>query len=247
MRLEVGDPEALVVVQQDDSRRDGIERRAADLKIRDLDTATIPRLVVPEQPGMHDLLAADCCTPAEVADRVAAMRPCLDRPERDRAIGRKRIRLRPVDLPGLLLRHQLTGDLSAAEQARLYFSGLTHLCAVAKDPGFLPRALALDGASHYVNSSVDQYTMFFFALLRFFRSSLATPEDRATIQRIWEAVLVRWERARVGSGRAITSVRAVARGDAITAHLSDGSLACTEEEVTSPGVFNPIDAGKPFG
>ena len=33
------------------------------------------------------------------------MRPGLHRPERDRAIRRQRVRLRPVDLPGLLLHH----------------------------------------------------------------------------------------------------------------------------------------------
>src|SRR5689334_17875595 len=48
MRLEVRDPEALVVVQQGNPRRYGVERRAGDLEIGDLDTAAIPRLVMPQ-------------------------------------------------------------------------------------------------------------------------------------------------------------------------------------------------------
>src|SRR5262249_906551 len=97
-------------------------------------------------------------------------------------------------IPGLLLRYQLTGDPTAAEQARFYLCGLQHLCGAARDPGFLPRALAPDGVSHYPNSSVDQYTMLFLGLLRYFASAVATPEDRASIKHIWQSILVRWER-----------------------------------------------------
>jgi hypothetical protein len=36
--------------------------------------------------------------------------------------------------------------------------------------------------------------MFFLGLLRYFHSALATADDRASIKRIWESILVRWER-----------------------------------------------------
>ena len=41
VRLQVGDPEALVIVQQDNASGNRIERRAGDLQIGDLDSTPV--------------------------------------------------------------------------------------------------------------------------------------------------------------------------------------------------------------
>ena len=99
-------------------------------------------------------------------------------------------------LPGALLRHKLAPDERTASEARSLYKGLKRLFDVASDPGFLPRGVALDGVTHYPNSSADQYTMVFYALHAFYRSEIATDQERLDIQRIWQSVLVRWERDR---------------------------------------------------
>jgi len=103
-------------------------------------------------------------------------------------------------LPALLLRHTLArhhllDDAPAASRARQLFAGLRRLLAVAREPGFLPRGLALDGVSHYPNSSIDQYTMLFYALWHYFHSPLCTPADQQAIKTIWHNILTRWERS----------------------------------------------------
>ena len=97
-------------------------------------------------------------------------------------------------LPAVVLRHQLGHDAASADEARLLFSGMKRLCDVAKDPGFLPRGVALDGASHYTNSSVDQITMFLNGIFRYYESDIPTEEEKQAIRQIWQNVLVRWER-----------------------------------------------------
>ena len=97
-------------------------------------------------------------------------------------------------LPGALLRHELAPDERTAHEARTLFGGLQRLFRVARDPGFLPRGVALDGVSHYPNSSADQYTMVFYALHAYRGSSIATTADRQAIREIWQNILLRCER-----------------------------------------------------
>ena len=97
-------------------------------------------------------------------------------------------------LPGALLRHELAPDEHTEREARTLFLGLRRLFAVAMVPGFLPRGVALDCLSHYPNSSADQYTMVFYALNAYYRSAIATEQERRDIERMWHSVLVRWER-----------------------------------------------------
>ena len=97
-------------------------------------------------------------------------------------------------LPAVVLRHQLGHDAASADEARLLFSGMKRLCDVAKDPGFLPRGVALDGASHYANSSCDQTTMFLNGIFRYYESDIPTEEEKQAIRQIWQNMLARWER-----------------------------------------------------
>ncbi len=97
-------------------------------------------------------------------------------------------------LPAVVLRHQLSHDAASTDEARLLFSGMKRLCDVAKDPGFLPRGVALDGASHYTNSSVDQINMFLNGIFRYYESDIPTEEEKQAIRQIWQNMLARWER-----------------------------------------------------
>ena len=97
-------------------------------------------------------------------------------------------------LPAAVLRHQLGHDAASVDEARLLFSGMKRLCDVAKAPGFLPRGVALDGASHYTNSSVDQITMFLNGIFRYYESDIPTEEEKQAIRQIWQNMLARWER-----------------------------------------------------
>ena len=97
-------------------------------------------------------------------------------------------------LAAVVLRHQLGHDAASADEARLLFSGMKRLCDAAKDPGFLPRGVALDGASHYTNSSCDQTTMFLNGIFRYYESDIPTEEEKQAIRQIWQNMLARWER-----------------------------------------------------
>lgn len=79
------------------------------------------------------------------------------------------------------------------EAARIWM-GLDRLATVARDPGYLPRAVALDGVSHYPNSSVDQYTHYVSALARYARSPLCDTGTRRRIGQILDEICSRWER-----------------------------------------------------
>ncbi len=97
-------------------------------------------------------------------------------------------------LPGALLRHELAPDERTEHEVRTLFQGLLRLFRVASDPGFLPRGLALDGVSHYPNSSADQYTMALYALHAYAGSGVATEAEQEEMRKVWQNVLVRWER-----------------------------------------------------
>jgi len=93
----------------------------------------------------------------------------------------------------VILRHQVGGDPDAATEARELALGLLHLFDAASSPGFLPRGLALDGMSHYTNSSVDQYTMVRYGLYQYHQSSMASSKEQQAIREVWHNVLTRWE------------------------------------------------------
>lgn len=98
-------------------------------------------------------------------------------------------------LAGVVLRHQLGNDPGAAAEARWLATGLLRLFDAASSPGFLPRGLALDGVSHYPNSSVDQYTMVLYGLYQYHESGIASAAEQQAIRRAWHHVLTRWEAA----------------------------------------------------
>ncbi len=71
------------------------------------------------------------------------------------------------------------------DHIRRIYSGLRLLCTVSDRKGFLARGVRPeDGKSHYVNSSVDQYTHCLDGLWRYHRSAVCTDEHRGQIASI---------------------------------------------------------------
>ena len=92
-------------------------------------------------------------------------------------------------LAGLMEEYNLTGSGKARERASKIFCGLIHLANVSKTKGFLARGVLPDGNTHYPNSSVDQYTMWMYAMWRYFSSGFASGEDKRKIVDSTENIL----------------------------------------------------------
>jgi len=84
-------------------------------------------------------------------------------------------------LAGLIEEYNLTGSDKARERAGKIFGGLIHLADVSGTKGYLARGVLPDGKTHYPNSSVDQYTMWMYAMWRYFSSGFASGEEKRKI------------------------------------------------------------------
>ncbi len=94
-------------------------------------------------------------------------------------------------LDAMLLRHACTGLPEDARKARLLFHGLLDNATIAGEPGYIVRGFQPDRKTLRRDPSVDQYTGLLFGLWRYYRSSLAAPEDREAIRRVLHNVLTR--------------------------------------------------------
>ena len=94
-----------------------------------------------------------------------------------------------------LLRYEKTGDDSACDFARQLVWGMLDCVACAKSEGFVPRGVTpTDEKSCYPDSSIDQYTMFVFGMIRFFESGLATDAEKERIKNAIVSVAKRAEK-----------------------------------------------------
>lgn len=72
--------------------------------------------------------------------------------------------------------------------------GLQSVAMQGKD-GFLPRAVCpIDGKSHYIDSSIDQYTMFFYSAYIYTHCALCTKEENLNFQKILTKICRRAEK-----------------------------------------------------
>jgi hypothetical protein len=79
--------------------------------------------------------------------------------------------------------YEATKDPYFAEVARRIFSGMKLIGTISPVAGFVPRGPHPDDMkSYYSDSSLDQHTTFVYALWRYNRSELATPEDKVFIR-----------------------------------------------------------------
>ena len=75
-----------------------------------------------------------------------------------------------------------------AENAHTIFKGMKLCATVSSSPGFLARSVSpVDGHSHFMNSSRDQYTHFVYAAWKFYHSDIASEEEKTDIRNILAA------------------------------------------------------------
>lgn len=96
-------------------------------------------------------------------------------------------------LDALVLRHKVSQRPGAAEQARRILGGLLKIATVSPYKGLLARGVHPDGITYWGHPSVDQYTGVFFGLWRYYRSQLATVEEKELIRAAVINMLVRLE------------------------------------------------------
>ena len=94
----------------------------------------------------------------------------------------------------MLTRYGVTKAPEHAEQARQLYRGLIHLWRVSCAPGFVPRGVLPDGKTHYRDVSIDHMSFWIMAVWHYYRSSLASPQERAEIRRAVTGVVVATEK-----------------------------------------------------
>lgn len=86
-------------------------------------------------------------------------------------------------LEALVNRWQLTKEPEAAEKARRLMRGLLFMNSISDVPGFVGRGVSTDGRSHYPMGSNDQTFPWFYGLWCYWRSGIATEEEKGRIAR----------------------------------------------------------------
>jgi len=97
-------------------------------------------------------------------------------------------------LDALLQRYAVTRKPGAGEDARTIYRGLIRNCTIIPSDGLLARGVHPDGKTYWGEPSADQYTGVVFGLWRYYRSSLATPAEKAEIANVIRKMLIRLER-----------------------------------------------------
>ena len=98
-------------------------------------------------------------------------------------------------LEAIIARYEMTKDENLRGLASDLFDGLYTCATVSKDKGFLARGVTpVDGKAHYINSSRDQYTHWLYMGVLFYRSPLATEEQKQKIREVLAAFAEKAER-----------------------------------------------------
>lgn len=98
-----------------------------------------------------------------------------------------------IYLAGMVYRYEVTGRPEHAADARRIYEGLRLLATVPKSKGFIARGLLPDGKTYYINSSVDQYTLYVFGIWTYYHSKIASEKEKAEIRSIMQDVCARIE------------------------------------------------------
>ena len=98
-------------------------------------------------------------------------------------------------LDACLLLHEKHANEQARDLAKKLVKGMLSCAKSATDKGFLPRAVCInDAKTHYPNSSRDQYTMFAFAMHRFFNTKLCDEDMKREIKTVVVNIAKRLEK-----------------------------------------------------
>jgi|GEM_PF-3654803 len=85
-----------------------------------------------------------------------------------------------INLDGVVLGYQVTGDEKYVTRGRRLIDGLLKLCTCGAK-GFIARCVWLDGKTHYPYSSIDQYTMAVYGLWKVFDSGIPSSKQKTAI------------------------------------------------------------------
>ena len=86
-------------------------------------------------------------------------------------------------MDAVVARYEVTGDESMREYAAKICKGLILDASVSHQKGFLPRGVSpIDCQSHYIDTSRDQYTDWFYAAYRLYFSPLADDTQKENIR-----------------------------------------------------------------
>lgn len=89
-----------------------------------------------------------------------------------------------IMIEALLALYRKTADEAILPVLHDVVAGYLTLATVSDQEGFLARSISpVDGKSHYINSSRDQYTHWVYMSLLFYKSGLATEEEKAAIEK----------------------------------------------------------------
>ena len=88
-------------------------------------------------------------------------------------------------LEAIISRYQVTKEPFLLKQATDIYEGLKTCATVSKQRGFLARSVSpIDGKTHYINSSRDQYTHAIYAFLAYRNSEMSTAVQKEEIKDI---------------------------------------------------------------
>ena len=87
-------------------------------------------------------------------------------------------------LEAMLAQYEVTGDEGIPPFLAQIVDGMLRCAESAKREGFLPRSVSpVDGKTHYINSSRDQYTHFVTGAVRYLHSGLASEDEKTRLTR----------------------------------------------------------------
>lgn len=99
-----------------------------------------------------------------------------------------------IMMDAVISRYEATGDKTMGTYAARIFKGMELDATVSPQKGFLPRGVSpVDCRSHYIDTSRDQYTNWFFGAFRLYFSPLATDEQKWSIRRCLTAMAEKFE------------------------------------------------------
>ncbi len=88
-------------------------------------------------------------------------------------------------LEAIISRYSVTKEEALLKKATDIYEGLRTCATVSKQRGFLARSVSpIDGKSHYINSSRDQYTHAIYALYLYWKSDMSTAKQKEEIKDI---------------------------------------------------------------
>ena len=98
-------------------------------------------------------------------------------------------------MDAVVARYEATGDEAMRDYAAKICRGLILDATVSSNKGFLPRGVSPDDCqSHYIDTSRDQYTDWFYAAYRLYFSSLSNDEQKASLRQCLTAMAEKFKK-----------------------------------------------------